>query len=139
MKIIECRGYELEKAKPNTSEDSFNRSEITFIDNDEKKTLYVLYVRYFDEIFNEFTPFTEDPLFVVDDKAVYFKDIVALVCLLKNPELRKRKRLYINSKHEFAAYFEDVDYQKLPEIFRSLQQKNGFELNNPLEFMMQPN
>lgn len=139
MKIIECRGYELEKAKPNTSEDSFNRSEITFIEDGIEKTLHVLYVRYFDKIFNEFAPYDADPLFAVDDRAVSFKDIVALVCLLKNPELCNRKRLYISSKQEFAAYFQNIDYKKLPEIFRSLQQSNGYELNNPLEFIMQPN
>jgi hypothetical protein len=139
LKIISCKGYELEKAKSNTSEDFFNRSEITFVEDGKEKTLHVLYIRYFDEIFNEFTPFKQDPLFGDGDNSVYFKDIVALVCLLKNPELRHRKRLYVNSKPEFAAYFNEIDYKKLPEIFDSLQQKKGYELRSPLEFIMQPN
>jgi hypothetical protein len=129
----------LEKAKSNTSEDYFNRSEITFIEDGEEKTLHVLYLRYFDAIFNEFTPFNQDPLFGEGDQSVYFKDIVALVCLLKNPELSNRKRLYINSKPEFAAYFKDIDYSKLSEIFGSLLQKKGYELRSPLEFIMQTN
>ena len=139
MKIISCRDYELEKAKSNTSEDFFNRSEITFIEDGKEKTLHVLYIRYFDEIFNEFTPFKQDPIFGEGDNSVYFKDIVALVCLLKDPDLRHRKRLYVNSKQEFAAYFKEIDYKKLPEIFASLQQKKGYELRSPLEFIMQPN
>lgn len=139
MKIIECKGYELEKAQPNTSEDFFNRSEVTFLDDGKENTFHVLYVRYFDEIFNEFVPFEQDPLFGEGEQKVYFKDIVALVCLLKNPSLRNRKRLYINSKQELAAYFQEIDYNKLPEIFRSLQQKKEYELRSPLEFILQPN
>lgn len=132
--INQCSGYELEKEKSNTSEDFFNRSEVTFEDEGEEKTLHVLYLRYFDEMFNEFTPYQQDPIF----DEVEFKDIVALVCLIKNPGLRHRKRVYINSKHEFAAYFQDIDFNKLPEIFQSLKQNKSYELKSPLAFIMQP-
>ncbi|OIK15523.1 hypothetical protein BIV60_09190 [Bacillus sp. MUM 116] len=136
MKVLinQYGGYELEKEKSNTSEDFFNRSEVTFVDDGEEKTLHVLYVRYFEEFFNEFTPYEQDPIF--DD--VEFKDIVALVCLIKNPGLRHRKRVYINSKHEFAAFFQDIDFKKLPEIFQSLKQNKNYELKSPLAFIMQP-
>jgi hypothetical protein len=136
--IKQCRGYELEKEKSNTSEDFFNRSEITFVENGEEKTLPVLYVRYFDEVIQEFTPYQNDPVITQEGLEVTFKDIVALVCLLKNPGLRERKRIYINSRHEFASYFRDIDFQKLPEIFVSIKQKNGYELKSPLEFILQP-
>ncbi len=132
--INQCSGYELEKEKSNTSEDFFNRSEVTFEDEGEEKTLHVLYLRYFDEMFNEFTPYQQDPIF----DEVEFKDIVALVCLIKNPGLRHRKRVYINSKHEFAAYFQDIDFNKLPDIFQSLKQNKSYELKSPLAFIMQP-
>ncbi|WML47653.1 hypothetical protein RCG23_20130 [Neobacillus sp. PS3-34] len=138
MLIKECQGYELVKEKSNTSEDFFNRSEITFTEDGVEKTLHVLYVRYFDEAFQELTPYGQDPLFNEGGKEVAFKDIVALVCLLKNPGLRHRKRLYISSKQEFAAYFQGIDFEKLPEIFRSLAQKNGYELRSPLDFIVQP-
>lgn len=139
MLIKECKGYELEKEQSNTSEDFFNRSEITFMEDGTEKTLHVLYVRYFDSIFQEFTPFKQDPIFAQDGLEVSFKDIVALVCLLKNPGLRGRKRLYINSKQEFASYFQGINFEKLPEIFSSLKQKNGYQLRSPLEFILQPN
>ena len=132
--INQCGGYELEKEKSNTSEDFFNRSEVTFVEDGKEKTLHVLYVRYFDEIFNEFTPYTEDPIFY----EVEFKDIVALVCLIKNPGLRHRKRLYISTKNELAAYFKDIDFNKLPEIFNTLKQNKSYELRSPLEFILQP-
>ncbi|MBS4215804.1 MULTISPECIES: hypothetical protein [Neobacillus] len=139
MLIKECKGYELEKEKSNTSEDFFNRSEITFMEDGTEKTLHVLYVRYFDTTFQEFTPFKQDPIFAQDGLEVSLKDIVALVCLLKNPGLRGRKRLYINSKQEFASYFQGINFEKLPEIFSSLKQQNGYQLRSPLEFILQPN
>ncbi len=37
MVIIGYAGYELEKAQPNTSEDFFNRSEVTYILGEQKK------------------------------------------------------------------------------------------------------
>ncbi|ETI70377.1 hypothetical protein [Neobacillus vireti] len=138
MLIKECKGFELEKEQSNTSEDFFNRSVVVFNEDGEEKTLHVLYVRYFDEIYQEFTPYQENPIMVQDGNEVQFKDIVALVCLLKNPGLRARKRLYINSKHEFASYFQDINFDKLPEIFLALTQNKGYQLRSPLEFIMQP-
>jgi hypothetical protein len=136
--IKECNGYELEKEKSNTSEDFFNRSEVTFNEDGQEKTLHVLYVRYFDELYQEFTPFQQNPVFVSEGREVYLKDIVALVCLLKNPGLRHRKRLYISEKREFTSFFEDIDFGKLPEIFDSLEQKNEFDLRSPLNYIVQP-
>ncbi|WP_042355735.1 hypothetical protein [Bacillus rubiinfantis] len=137
MLITECKGYELEKEKSNTSEDFFNRSEVTFVVNGVERTLNVLYVRYFDEIFSEFTPFQQDPIISNDENEVSFKDIVALVCLLKKPELESRKRLYINSKQEFAAYFQGINVNKLQEIFMALGEKKGYELRSSCEFFLQ--
>jgi hypothetical protein len=136
--IKDCIGYELEKEKSNTSEDFFNRSEVTFIDESEEKTLHVLYVRYFDEFLQEFTPYQQNPIFTKDNIQVTFKDIVALVCLIKNPGLRNRKRLYINSKQEFASYFQDIDFEKLSEIVLGVKQNNNFELRSPLDYIKQP-
>jgi hypothetical protein len=137
VQIIQCKGYELEKERPNTSEDFFNRSEVHFVENGEERTFHLLYVRYFDEIFSQFTPFSEDPIFNVGGRDVYFKDIVALVCLLKNPGFRNRKRSYINSEKEMAAYFNDVDFDKLPQIFQGIE-NGGFELKSSIEFIKQP-
>ncbi|WP_040208278.1 hypothetical protein [Neobacillus jeddahensis] len=138
MLIKECKGFELEKEKSNTSEDFFNRSEVTFVEDGEEKTLHVLYVRYFDEFLHEFTPYEQDPIILQPEMEVTFKEIVALVCLLKNPGLRSRKRLYINSKYDFASYFQDINYNKLPEILLTLKEKKEFELRSPLEFIKQP-
>jgi hypothetical protein len=136
--ITKCIGYELEKEKSNTSEDFFNRSEVTFMDGSEEKTLHVLYVRYFDELFHEFTPYQQNPILTKNNIEVTFKDIVGLVCLLKNPGLRERKRLYINSKQEFASYFQDIDFDKLPEIVFAVMQNQKFELRSPLDYIKQP-
>lgn len=127
MLIKEIIGYELEKAAPNTSEDFFNRSEVTFIDNGTEKTFHLLYVRYFDEIFNEFVPYEKDPVFTAGGKEVHFKDIIGLVCMLKNPELKNRKRIYINEKNELQEYCKGIDYDKLPQIVEQIS-KGGYEL-----------
>ncbi|WP_043932898.1 hypothetical protein [Bacillus sp. EB01] len=135
MLIKQSSGYELEKEKSNTSEDFFNRSELTYVEDGEERTLHVLYLRYFDEKFTDFVPFENDPLFTVSGKDIYFKDIVALVCMIKNPGLRNRKRLYLHTQKEFAANFQGINYEKLPDIFEALIAKGSFEMNSPLEFV----
>ncbi|WP_394579755.1 hypothetical protein LG291_18000 [Cytobacillus firmus] len=138
MLIKHCRGYELEKEKPNTSEDFFNRSEIVFGEDGQEKTFHVLYVRFFDESMNEFTPYDQNPVFKAGSREVQFKDIVALSCLLKNPGFRHRKRIYLNTKADFASYFQDLDFSKLPSIFEALESKKSYDLRSPLDFIVQP-
>ena len=139
MKIISCHGYELQKAQPNTSEDFFNRSEVTFVDDDgTERTLHVLYVRYFDERFFEWTPYEQDPVFQASGKDVYFKDIVALVCLLVDPSLRTRKRVYVSEEEELRRYFSSIDFAKLPKVFESLAKQQAYDVKSPLLFIAQP-
>ncbi|CAM3876684.1 hypothetical protein [Mesobacillus zeae] len=138
MVITQCKGYELEKEKSNTSEDFFNRSEVTIIENGQEKTVHILYIRYFDERFQEFTPYEKDPIFTAVSRDIAFKDIVALVCLLENPGYRHRKRVYINSEREFAAMFKKVNLSKLPEIFTALEESGKYEISSPLDYIEQP-
>ncbi|KPB03183.1 hypothetical protein [Bacillus sp. CHD6a] len=141
MRIINCRGYELVKAQPNTSEDFFNRSEVTFEDDGQKKTLHVLYIRYYDETFAEFIPAMSgeaDPIFDIGEKQITFKDLVAIVCLIKNPSFRQRKRIYINTKEELAGYFEGVNISKIREIFEGMQEQGDYKLTSPLHFLAEP-
>ncbi|RFU67793.1 hypothetical protein D0469_13780 [Peribacillus saganii] len=137
MLIKDCRGYELEKEKSNTSEDFFNRSEVTYIENGQEKTLHVLYVRFFDESVLSFTPYSENPLFTSGGSEFYLKDIAGIVCLLANPGFRSRKRVYINSVKEFSSYFEKINYQKLEELIEGIINKNGYEVVSPLDFTLQ--
>lgn len=141
MRITEIKGYELEKAQSNTSEDFFNRSEVTFEDEGEQRTFHVLYIRYFDETFAEFIPNmqqNENPIFELENEQISFKDLVAITCLIKNPSFRQRKRIYINTKEELAGYFEGINIPKLKEIFESLKRKGEYNLTSPLHFLKQP-
>ena len=138
MLIKQCVGYELEKEKSNTSEDFFNRSEVTFVEDGKEKTLHVLYVRYFDELIGSITPYEVDPVFKAGSRGVNLRDLVAITALLKNPGYRHRKRVYINVQKEFADIFTGLDFSKLPEIFESIEQKGSFELRSPLDFIVQP-
>lgn len=137
MRITACKGYELEKERPNTSEDFFNRSEVIFDDEGKEKTFHVLYIRYFDEVAHEFTPFSSDPIFKVEDREVNFKDIVGLVCILKNPGFKNRKRIYINTQKEIADYFSEIDFDKLSEIFHGLEKEGSYTLESPNKFINQ--
>lgn len=138
MLIKQCVGYELEKEKSNTSEDFFNRSEVTFVEDGKEKTLHVLYVRYFDELIGSITPFEADPVFKAGSREVYLRDLVALAALLKNPGYRHRKRVYINVQKEFADIFNGLDFNKLPEIVEGIEQEGTFEVRSPLDYIVQP-
>ena len=138
MLIKQCVGYELEKEKSNTSEDFFNRSEVTFVENGKEKTLHVLYVRFFDELIGSITPYEADPVFKAGSREVYLRDLVAIAALLKNPGYRHRKRVYINVQKEFADIFNGLEFSKLPEIFESIEQKGSFEIRSPLDYIVQP-
>lgn len=135
--IKQCSGFELEKTLKNTFEDFFNQSEVTYMVDGEERTLQILYLRYFEEQFTSFTPFTEDPVYKIDANDVYFKDLVALVCLLKNPEYRHRKRVYLNEQNQFEEHFKGLHFDRLKEIFTHLHHKNGYELKSPIEFIQQ--
>ncbi|MCU7662783.1 hypothetical protein [Bacillus thuringiensis] len=121
-------GYELEKAKPNTSKDFFNRSEVTYILNDKEKTFSVLYVRYFEEVLQEITPFEGNPVYKVEEQNIYLRDIVAICCLVKDRELRAQKRLYLNNMEEFQQYFDEGTVSKVQEILAELHKNKRVEI-----------
>lgn len=128
MKILHCTSTELEKALPNTSEDYFNRSSVTFVtDNGEEKTLHVLYVRFYDEQFSEFVPYEANPLAVQGERAVYFRDIVALVALIRQPALQARKRLYLSEKYELQQLFANIDKAQLDQCLQYVLQQQSFK------------
>ncbi|WP_077618655.1 hypothetical protein [Bacillus sinesaloumensis] len=131
MLIKNCSGFELEKTLKNTFEDFFNQSEVVFVEDGEEKRFQVLYLRYFEEQFTTFTPFTEDPVYTIDTNEVHFKDLVAIVCLLKNPSFRNRKRLYINDQKQFEEQFKGIQLDRLKEIFTHLHHKKSFEVKSP--------
>jgi hypothetical protein len=137
--IKECKGYELVKEKPNTSEDYFNRSEITYVEDGVEKNLHVLFVRFYEENFKKFTPFEGNPAFQINGKEFYIRDFLALICLLKNPGLRHRKRLYINTEKEFQFYFQDVNFDKVKDLLSDLSRNGQAEIKSPLQFIVQPN
>ncbi|MGG0152987.1 MULTISPECIES: hypothetical protein [Bacillus] len=128
MIIIGYAGYELEKAQPNTSEDFFNRSEVTYILNNQEKTFSVLYVRYFEEILQEITSFEGNPVYKVEEQDVYLRDIVAIACLVNNKELRAQKRLYLNEVTDFQRYFDEGTVVKVQEILAELHKNKRVEI-----------
>ncbi|MCU5503884.1 hypothetical protein OCB09_10985, partial [Bacillus cereus] len=113
---------------PNTSEDFFNRSEVTYILNDKEKTFSVLYVRFFEEALQEITPFEGNPVYKVEEQNIYLRDIVAICCLVKDRELRAQKRLYLNNLEEFQQYFDEGTVSKVQEILAELHKNKRVEI-----------
>lgn len=128
MMIIGYAGYELEKAQPNTSEDFFNRSEVTYHLDGQEKIFSVLYVRYFEEILQEVMPFAGNQVFKIEEQDIYLHDIVALACLMKNTVLRERKRMYINTIEDFQQYFDAETMAKVQDILVELHKNKKIEI-----------
>ncbi|WP_026673175.1 hypothetical protein [Alkalihalobacterium bogoriense] len=133
MLLKKAIGYELQKEKPNTSEDFFNRSIVSYVEDGVEKEFSVLYVRYFDEVFSEFLPYEQDPLFSVHERDVSFKDTVALVSLLAVPNNKNKKRIYINEKKELSSMYANVDLQLVKNIFTEIEEKGEYMLNGTVK------
>jgi len=116
MNICRLYGEELQKSQSNTFEDYFNRSEVTYRDGGEERTLSVLYLRHFEAALLDVLPYEGDPLFTAAGRDIYLRDIVALVCLWQNPAYRERRRVYIHDEDELRRYFAAVDGQMLQTL-----------------------
>ncbi len=57
MDVCRLYGEELQKSRSNTFEDYFNRSEVTYRDGGEERTLSVLYLRYFEAALFDLLPY----------------------------------------------------------------------------------
>ncbi|WP_409301467.1 hypothetical protein [Peribacillus sp. SCS-155] len=134
MLITLCRGILLEKSASNSPEDYFNRSEVTYVDDGQERTLSVLYLRFFDEQLRNFTPYSSNPLFIAEGRNVFLHDIAAIVWMVKNPGFRNRKRVYISNGKEFASLFKGIDFKKLEVLFERLEKHNSFDLISLSEF-----
>lgn len=71
MNICRLHGEELQKSQSNTFEDYFNRSEVTYRDGGEERTLSVLYLRHFETALLELLPYEGDPPFAVNGRDIY--------------------------------------------------------------------
>ncbi|KAF0994676.1 hypothetical protein [Geobacillus sp. TFV-3] len=116
MNVCRLYGEELQKSQSNTFEDYFNRSEVTYRDGGEERTLSVLYLRHFEAALFDGLPYESDPLFTANGCDIHLRDIIALVCLWKNPAYRKRKRVYIHDEEELRRYFAEVDAKTLQAL-----------------------
>ncbi|NNU84057.1 hypothetical protein ETC05_09405 [Geobacillus sp. BMUD] len=116
MNVCRLYGEELQKSQSNTFEDYFNRSEVTYRDGGEERTLSVLYLRHFEGALLDLLPYESDPLFTANGRDIHLRDIIALVCLWKNPLYRQRKRVYIHDEEELRRYFVEIDAKTLQAL-----------------------
>jgi hypothetical protein len=112
-------GIELEKEKPNTPEDFFNRSETTYEYNGEKYTFHLLYVRYFEGKLED--ELTQHDFWKHHLQKYKIRELAALAALNKNKTYLKRKRVYINDFEEFRSLFLDPDEKTLSNLLNSFE------------------
>ncbi len=135
MEIIKINGYELEKTFPTTSEDFFNQSEVTIKLDRKEHTFSVLYVRSFEAALSELTAYQSDPIYTNEDHQLFFRDIVALCILLKNPSYINRKRLYISDQEVLKESLKGIRFAKLNEILPMLAQSKPCTIDSPENFV----
>jgi hypothetical protein len=109
-------GRELEKEKPNTSEDFFNRSEASYELNGEKHTFHLLYVRYFEEKLED--ELTQHDFWKQHLQKYKLRELAALAALSKNDSYLKRKRVYINEYEDFKSLFMDPDERRFTNLLK---------------------
>jgi hypothetical protein len=114
--IHHFEGIELEKEKPNTSEDFFNRSDASYEINGEHYTLHLLYVRFFEEKLED--ELTQHNFWKNYLETYKIRDLAALAALGNNEKYLKRKRVYMNDYEEFKNLFVHCDQKKLNELLR---------------------
>mgnify|MGYP001291917891 CR=1 FL=1 len=105
MNIYKSTGFECEKALPNSPEDLFNQSEVIYDLNGDRRTLTVIYLRYFDEYLKE------QGIYDAEQTGVPFYEIAALLIIMKQKEFDDGRRLFFNDTKAFLNAFnqEDID------------------------------
>jgi hypothetical protein len=116
--IHHIEGRELEKEKPNTSEDFFNRSEASYEWNGEKHTFHLLYVRFFEEKLED--ELTNDAFWKPFLQSFKIRDLAAAAALAKYEKFLKRKRVYINDYDQFRNIFIHTDKNVLDQLLKPL-------------------
>ncbi|MEQ6389020.1 hypothetical protein RZN22_06795 [Bacillaceae bacterium S4-13-58] len=135
MKIKQIHGYELDKEKSNSPEDFFNRSEVLLDIDGEDHVFSLLYVRYFDELRSEFTPFESDPIMIFGEKTVDLKDVVALIALIRNPEWKSRKKVYISELEDYKKIFKDIKWDSMQQLCMKIADGKSYYLESNTSFI----
>lgn len=124
MRIHEFSGIEMEKESKASFQDYFNESYVTFFEQGSAKQFSVVYLRYFEEQLQTYTPFPNNPLLTLNDNEYYLRDCLALIYFLNFPNERHRKRIFISDENEFKRIFEGMDEGKLAEMIGRLVNKD---------------
>ncbi|GAA0347024.1 hypothetical protein GCM10008967_41780 [Bacillus carboniphilus] len=138
MEIVSLQGKELEKALPNSPEDSFSRSEVTFKTGDKEYTFSLLYVRIFEELALQATPFNEQPLIQVEGRSYYVRDLAAFIYLIANPNARGKKEVYLPEQTQLVQAFEQVDWERIEDIVKSLNTDGRAIVPSSIVVLKQP-
>ncbi|MDM5199572.1 hypothetical protein QUF79_16260 [Fictibacillus enclensis] len=128
LKIRSFAGYELQKAKSNSPEDLFNRSEVKYTHQGKDRSFELLYVRFLEEQLPDLT----EQLTMENGEQLAVKDIAALACLLQADGYLERRKVYINNQDQFSILFQNLDWNKVKKIWVQLEQ----HISNPKKCLL---
>ena len=138
MEIVALSGVELEKALPNSPEDGFSRSTVTYINGDKEITFQLLYVRYFEEILIKEIPYSEQPLFHIGSTPCYIRDLAAWIYLMANPAASEKKEVYLHDETPLADAFRQTNWEQVEKMFSDLCKTKKAIVRSPILFIKQP-
>ncbi|HWO75814.1 MAG TPA: hypothetical protein VNM69_07905 [Bacillus sp. (in: firmicutes)] len=138
MDIVALSGVELEKALPNSPEDGFSRSIVTYIDNNKENTFQLLYVRYFEEIIIEELPYSGQPLFISGNTPCYIRDLAAWIYLMANPEAIGKKEVYLHDETPLVEAFRQTNWEQVEKMFSEFCTNKKATVRSPILFIKQP-
>ncbi len=116
MEILNFGGFEMEKEMKTSFQDYFNESYLEIMDQGRKRRFTIVYLRYFEEKMEDYTPFTGNPICTLNGRGYNLRDVFALIFFWKHPEKRKRKRIYISNGDEFSDSLKDVRKEWVEEL-----------------------
>ncbi|MET3696168.1 hypothetical protein SAMN05877753_102299 [Bacillus oleivorans] len=138
MEILALSGVELEKAQPNSPEDGFSRSIVTYIDGDKEYTFQLLYVRYFEELIIKETPYSEQPLFFSGTTPCYIRDLAAWIYLMANPAAIGKKEVYLHDETPLVNAFRQTNWEQAEKMFSEFCTNKKATVRSPILFIKQP-
>jgi len=124
MRILEFGGIEMQKESKTSFQDYFNESFLWIEDQGKKRRFSIVYLRYFEEKMDLFTPFKENPILSYGDKEYHLRDVLALIYFLRFPKNRGRKRLYIPNGEDFANIFIGATKKEVEEMLIGVFKEN---------------
>lgn len=113
MRILSVTGENVPAGKGGSPSDTFDRSIVTYVQENQTKTLTVTYVRYFEKLL------AEQGLYDQEAEGVPVNRIAGVLFLEKYPN-EKESRHYFNDAKPFLTLFENFSLSEFKNKYKEL-------------------